>query len=88
MTVSSAEFTTPASVNVTDSLAFENFDPLLFTSLLYRELAWDFASEYKPAVLELNVYMVSEKILQDIPMFIHIEVDEMEEPIFYTIPRD
>jgi hypothetical protein len=88
VTITTAESDRPASVKVADSLAFEGFGPVLFTALFYREKAWDFGTDYDPAVLELDVYTVSDQVLSGIPAFIKIDVRDLEEPIFYTIPRD
>lgn len=51
LTIPSMEFGTKAAVNVTDSLAFEEYDTVILTSFVYRELAQGFGSDYDPIVV-------------------------------------
>ena len=51
MTIPSVELGTDASINVTDTEAFEEYDTVALTSLLYRDLAHDFGTDYHPVVV-------------------------------------
>lgn len=88
MTIPSSQFGTDASVNVTDTLAFEDYETVVLTSFLYRRLAEAFGQGHHPVLLELRAYSVEGVDQEENPVFNRIEMQDLEEPIFFTIPKD
>lgn len=75
-------------VNVTDVLAFEEYDSVVLTSLLYRESTWDFGTDYQPVTIELSAYSVTDADSEINPTFNKLEVMDLSDPIYFTLPKD
>ena len=88
MTIPSSEFSEDAAVVIQDTLVFEEYPDVVLSSLLYRELAWDFGTDYNPVVLEVKAYEAMETANGRSMLVKPIEVSRLEEPILLKIPLD
>ena len=71
---------------IRERLPLDGLQDVILSSALYRELVWDFGSEYRPVAIEINAHEVVDAGTN---MFVRpIAVRDLEKPIFFELPMD
>ena len=73
-------------VMIKNKLPLDELNDAILSSTIYRELVWDFGTDYTPVSIAINIHQVEESGQN---IFARpVEVKDLDQPIFFQLPMD